>query len=78
MFFSVLRYIEKDAMVPICTGITETYCDLSGFIMDHRTAYKVRVQQVAGDDESEWKLQKFLPNDGKHSCMLVWCNASVA
>ncbi|XP_044210898.1 interleukin-10 receptor subunit alpha [Thunnus albacares] len=72
------KYNEKDAMKPICTGITETYCDLSGFIEDHRAAYKVRVQLVAGDDESAWKFKRFLPTDAtpQPPSFTLWATSS--
>ncbi|CAK6968155.1 interleukin-10 receptor subunit alpha [Scomber scombrus] len=59
------KYTEEWAMVARCTGIKETYCDLSSFIREYRAAYKVRVQLVAGDKESAWTRKKFLPNESK-------------
>lgn len=72
--FSVLRYFDEWAMVTSCTGITKTYCHLSSFITDYGAGYKVRVQLVAGDDESMWTSKKFLPNTSRHGCMSVWCS----
>ncbi|XP_061734565.1 interleukin-10 receptor subunit alpha [Nerophis ophidion] len=46
-----------------CTGVTKTYCDLSGLIQDYRHAYKVRVQTVDKNITSEWTKKKFLPNE---------------
>uniref|UniRef100_A0A3Q3QEE2 Fibronectin type-III domain-containing protein n=1 Tax=Monopterus albus TaxID=43700 RepID=A0A3Q3QEE2_MONAL len=44
-----------------CTGTTNTYCDLSSLISaDYRSAYKVKVQLVAGDKVSQWTAKKFL------------------
>lgn len=51
--------------VQSCTGITDTYCELSSLIHNYRTAYKVKVQLVAGVHESAWTTKKFLPNDSK-------------
>ncbi|XP_038548643.1 interleukin-10 receptor subunit alpha [Micropterus salmoides] len=56
------KYFDEWAMVASCTGITNTYCDLSSHIHDYDAGYKVRVKLVAGDDESEWSAKKFLPN----------------
>lgn len=64
--FSVHRYIGEWAIVASCTGITKTYCDLSSLIRDYRAGYKVKVQLVAGDNESAWTVKKFLPNTSKH------------
>ncbi|XP_051935183.1 interleukin-10 receptor subunit alpha [Hippocampus zosterae] len=50
------------AMVLSCTGITNTYCDLSTLIHDYGGGYKVRVQTVARNDTSLWTVKKFLPN----------------
>lgn len=69
--FSVLRYTEEWAMVTSCTGITHTYCDLSGLIPDYRTGYKVKVQLTAGNNESEWTMKKFLPNNSKRIVVIV-------
>ncbi|XP_029372743.1 interleukin-10 receptor subunit alpha isoform X2 [Echeneis naucrates] len=44
-----------------CTGITHTYCDLSGFIHNYNSIYKVGVQLVMGDDASAWKNMKVRP-----------------
>ncbi|XP_034460652.1 interleukin-10 receptor subunit alpha [Hippoglossus hippoglossus] len=41
-----------------CTGITNSYCDLSSLIYDYNTPYKVRVQLVAGDDTSLWTMKR--------------------
>lgn len=59
------KYNDKWALVESCTGIRETYCDLSRFIDDYRGAYKVKVQLVTGDDKSVWIWKKFLPSTSK-------------
>lgn len=53
-------------MVASCTRITEVYCDLSSLINDYRTAYKVKVQLVAGMNESAWTMKRFLPSASKN------------
>ncbi|TNN01826.1 hypothetical protein fugu_011208 [Takifugu bimaculatus] len=45
-----------------CTGITHTYCDLSGLIHDYTVGYKVQVQLVAGQSSSIWIKTKILLN----------------
>ncbi|XP_061538492.1 interleukin-10 receptor subunit alpha [Phycodurus eques] len=52
------------AMVLSCTGITKTYCDLSGLIHVYTAGYKVRVQTVHKNNTSAWMVKKFLPNAG--------------
>ncbi|XP_053177000.1 interleukin-10 receptor subunit alpha [Scomber japonicus] len=60
------KYVGEWAMVASCTGIKETYCDLSSFIHDYTVAYKFRVQLVAGDKESAWtRKKKFSLNESK-------------
>lgn len=66
MVFSSNRHTEEWAMVASCTRITEVYCDLSGLIHDYRTAYKVKVQLVAGMNESAWTMKRFLPSRSKN------------
>ncbi|XP_037333554.2 interleukin-10 receptor subunit alpha [Pungitius pungitius] len=56
------KYDGDWATVASCTGIKRTYCELSGLLHDYRSKYKVRVQLVAGDDESQWTQNRFLPN----------------
>lgn len=51
-------------MVQSCTGITQTYCELSSLIDNYRTAYRVKVQLVDGVNQSAWTSKKFLPNIG--------------
>ncbi|XP_077578251.1 interleukin-10 receptor subunit alpha [Stigmatopora nigra] len=50
------------AVVLSCSGITKTFCNLSGHIQDYASGYKVRVQAVDGNHTSEWTVKKFLPN----------------
>ncbi|XP_077467779.1 interleukin-10 receptor subunit alpha [Stigmatopora argus] len=50
------------AVVVSCSGITKTFCNLSGHIHRYASGYKVRVQTVDGNDTSEWTVKKFLPN----------------
>lgn len=64
--FSSTRYNEEWTMVASCTRITVVYCDLSGHILDYRTAYKVKVQLVAGMNESAWTMKRFLPSTSKN------------
>nr|XP_040046087.1 interleukin-10 receptor subunit alpha [Gasterosteus aculeatus aculeatus] len=59
------KYSGKWTEVTSCTGIKRTYCDLSGLLHDYRSKYKVRVQLVAGKDESPWTHNTFLPNLSK-------------
>ncbi|XP_072248543.1 interleukin-10 receptor subunit alpha [Leuresthes tenuis] len=56
------RYVDEWAELSSCTRIKRTYCHLSSFIDDYSTAYKVRVQLVTKDDESNWTKKKILPN----------------
>lgn len=64
--FSVHRYYDEWAIVASCTGITKTYCNLRSLIHDYRARHKVKVQLVAGDNESAWTMERFLPNKSKH------------
>lgn len=66
IFVVVTRHDEQWAVVQSCTGITETYCELSGLIQNYRTSYKVKVQLVAGVRESGWAIKRFLPNFSKN------------
>ncbi|XP_068441578.1 interleukin-10 receptor subunit alpha [Clinocottus analis] len=56
------KYTGEWAIVASCTEIKHTYCHVSNLVDDYHSAYKVRVQLVAGDDVSVWKHKKFLPN----------------
>lgn len=56
------KYIGEWAELAGCSGITRTYCDLSGYIHEYRMKYKVRVQLVSGDEVSEWTNKYILPN----------------
>ncbi|XP_061684375.1 interleukin-10 receptor subunit alpha [Syngnathoides biaculeatus] len=56
------KLADEWAMVLSCTGITKTYCDLSGLIHDYAAGYKVRVQAVHKNHTSQWAMKKFLPN----------------
>lgn len=71
MCFTVYRHTGEWATVGICTGISETKCDLASLIDDNRMKYKVRVQLTAGDKQSEWIMKKFLPAECKHSQSVV-------
>lgn len=64
--FSSNRHSEEWDKVPSCTRITDIYCDLSSLIKDYRTGYKVKVQLVAGMNESAWTMKKFLPSASKN------------
>ncbi|XP_029302894.1 interleukin-10 receptor subunit alpha [Cottoperca gobio] len=74
------KYLGNDewAIVASCTGINKTYCDLSSLVYDYRTAYKVRVQLVAGDDVSVWTRKKFLPNESvlQPPSITLWATSS--
>ncbi|XP_069562528.1 interleukin-10 receptor subunit alpha [Brachyistius frenatus] len=59
------KYTGEWDFVASCTGITNTYCDLSSLIHDYTIGYKVRIQLVAGDDVSMWTAKKILPNTSK-------------
>ncbi|XP_032366457.1 interleukin-10 receptor subunit alpha isoform X2 [Etheostoma spectabile] len=60
------KYIGDWAIVDHCTGIKQTYCDLSSLVRDYHTTYKVKVQLVAGEDKSMWtKFTKFTLNTSK-------------
>lgn len=56
-------------MLASCTQINDTYCSLNSFITDFDSGYKVRVQLVAGGDESIWVRKKFLLNESKHNLL---------
>ncbi|XP_042343367.1 interleukin-10 receptor subunit alpha [Plectropomus leopardus] len=57
------KYSGEWGIVTSCTGISNTYCDISSLIYDYTTAYKVKVQLVAGHNVSDWVIKrKFLPN----------------
>ncbi|XP_037630801.1 interleukin-10 receptor subunit alpha isoform X2 [Sebastes umbrosus] len=66
------------AMVVGCTGINNTYCDLSSVIHDYRTSYRVRVQLVAGVNESAWTSKRFQPNrcDLQPPSFNLWATSS--
>lgn len=64
--FSVHRHYDEWAIVASCTGITKTYCNLRSLIHDYHAKYKVKVQLVAGDNESAWTRKTFQPNESKH------------
>lgn len=59
------KYQDDWAMLASCTLINDTYCSLNSFITDFDSGYKVRVQLVAGGDESIWVRKKFLLNESK-------------
>lgn len=65
-FVVVTRHDEEWAIVESCTGITQAYCELSSLIQNYRTSYKVKVQLVAGVNESAWAIKRFLPNLSKN------------
>lgn len=65
-FVVVTRHDEKWARVQSCTGIKEAHCELSSLIKNYRTSYKVKVQLVAGVNESAWAMKRFLPNQSKN------------
>ncbi|XP_028429507.1 interleukin-10 receptor subunit alpha isoform X2 [Perca flavescens] len=52
------KYGGDWAMVDSCTGINQTYCDLSSLITDYRSAYNVRVRLVAGGNDSLWTTKR--------------------
>ncbi|XP_039649075.1 interleukin-10 receptor subunit alpha isoform X2 [Perca fluviatilis] len=52
------KYGRKWAMVDNCTGIKQTYCDLSSLVHDYHVGYNIRVQLVAGDDKSLWTTKR--------------------
>lgn len=66
-----IRYAGEWVMVRSCTGITNTYCDLSTLIQNYGGGYKVRVQTVAGNNTSLWTMKKFLPNASKQHDVVV-------
>ncbi|XP_070685593.1 interleukin-10 receptor subunit alpha isoform X2 [Pempheris klunzingeri] len=72
------KYNGEWAIVASCTGITNTYCDLSSFIHDYSSAYKVRVQLATEDGMSGWKMKKFLLNTSKlqHPSFTLWATSS--
>lgn len=65
--FSAHSYFNRWDKVANCTGITHTYCDLSGLIHDYNRGYKVQVQLVAGQSSSVWIKKKFLINTSRCS-----------
>ncbi|XP_037630800.1 interleukin-10 receptor subunit alpha isoform X1 [Sebastes umbrosus] len=72
------KYVCDWAMVVGCTGINNTYCDLSSVIHDYRTSYRVRVQLVAGVNESAWTSKRFQPNrcDLQPPSFNLWATSS--
>ncbi|GLD57342.1 uncharacterized protein AKAME5_000957900 [Lates japonicus] len=50
--------------VESCMGITRTYCDLSSLIHDN-SIYKVKIQLVTEDGESQWISKKVSPNESQ-------------
>lgn len=65
--FSAHSYSKPWEKVVNCTGITHTYCDLSGLIHDYTMGYKVQVQLVAGQRSSIWIKKKILLNTSRCS-----------
>lgn len=63
--FFVHSYLNEWEKVVSCTGITHTYCDLSGVIHEYNMGYKVKVQLVVGQNASAWTKKKFLPNTSR-------------
>ncbi|KAM7399282.1 hypothetical protein PAMP_018563 [Pampus punctatissimus] len=59
------KYIDPWEVVTSCTTITKTNCNLSSYITDYLTKYKVRVQLVAGSNSSAWTIKRFLPNESE-------------
>lgn len=57
------KYNGDYSMVATCTEITKSFCNLSHLISDYRTAYRVKVQMVVGDDVSAWTLRKKIVPD---------------
>ncbi|KAM8768125.1 interleukin-10 receptor subunit alpha [Acanthopagrus schlegelii] len=72
------RYSGEWEAVDSCTGIENTYCELSRLIEDFQSGYKVRVQLVDGDNVSEWTRKKFLPNESGLTppSFTLWATAS--
>ncbi|XP_043976580.1 interleukin-10 receptor subunit alpha [Gambusia affinis] len=56
------------ANVSSCMGIARNYCILTADIKkinDYRIFYKVRVQLVKGDQQSDWRGRRFCLNEGE-------------
>ncbi|XP_023206540.1 uncharacterized protein LOC102227526 [Xiphophorus maculatus] len=67
--FQIGRYGTSDwANVSSCMGIARNYCILTTHIKkikEYTSSYKVRVQLVKGDQQSDWIWKRFLLNEGE-------------
>uniref|UniRef100_A0A3B5MAX3 Interleukin 10 receptor, alpha n=1 Tax=Xiphophorus couchianus TaxID=32473 RepID=A0A3B5MAX3_9TELE len=67
--FQIGRYGTSDwANVSSCMGIARNYCILTTHIKkikEYTISYKVRVQLVKGDQQSDWIWKRFLLNEGE-------------